>query len=404
MLTFARMRAVNRLAGMLFSVAVATMLQALPFAGDAAADTGCKAAIPGPPQRFYSIRDPQFACDEERALKTLHGSKFQAKIGVLERVMRLIIGHELGHQFERTHTRFAGLSEEDFADFFSVNLDARINESLAGSYGDTDEDITVFNIFLTQTLTSGHLGINLDIIEGATPDIGHRRSVMSCAHFGYFAAYLESDPYDHLAVLLGLPPAAVPTLKARARDAGPIADWIKIDLARRPYTRDYLNKLVDPDQKAQLDNCKALERRFNAYFADSVWRGRDPRTGLSSSVANDLQVEYQRPPSEGAQDVFAAFMPHKDGAVSGLSYIDWVLSREGFAPGDPRFAKIRLEDCGIGVANAHLHGEGNQLMVQLCYGIGEEILRNLWLYPNADSILRGTSGDKPIEYDTPGAR
>lgn len=336
---------------------------------------------------WLSTDGASFRADDENAMRAHSASLIMAegKLSSLDGVMNMLVGHELGHQFEAVHGKLPGMSSEDFADFFSIALIYYLFDQSSRTHMMADEFITVSSVFFDHA-TAHRPGAN----EPA--ELRRRKAVLACAHFGAVSFFVQGPDRDHLARRSFLPLSEVPELQERSRIGGVGKTvWLRNLQEEKQAAQRYLASRSDV---APADVVRRCAQRYGA-FVEFVTQKIYSRERTERLIRNDAgfrladidpKVEYQRPETEGAQVVFASVVPHDRGAGSGVAYLPWLLVRGGWFGGVTEPGLVRLVYCGIGDANAHVVRQGNRFIITFCYEIGEEITAHLGRYP----ITNGT--------------
>lgn len=353
----------------------------------------CRPAAPVEDPRgsrpYLSAADPGFKGDHEQALRAMFRSSLgkAGKSNALEGVLRLMIGHELGHAFERAHGPLEGIDSEDFADLFSLNLIAEGYSVHPSPYLPTEEYTTIMNAFLANVPADAHLG------KGGVAEVRRRRDLYSCVHYGIVANYAHSDPFAYYAESDLIPPQDVALVERKATFAGQSRqDWLADQARRHIMALAYLKARESVLPPAMLERCVAIERRFRAYLVTALANPERTRqtlaeAGVFSWDEMSIAFEYAKPETEGAQLVFATATPSLPGTAPGISYLPWLAVKFGWFPDKSASGLVRLEYCGIGNVNAYLDMSGDKIILTLCYEIGENILAHPELYPRGDPEL-----------------
>lgn len=331
--------------------------------------------------KFFLATDQRFKADHEAALRAQFRSNLSkaGRTNALEGVLRLMIGHELGHAFEHVHGPLEGIDSEDFADLFSLNLVADLWAAHPTAHIPTEEYATIMNAFLANVPSDAHLG------RGGIEEMERRRALYSCAHYGIVADFARSDPIAYYAEGRQIPLENIGLIADKAIiESEPRPDWLLHQTAKRQLAMVYLDlrKAVIPSPA--LERCVAVERRFRQYLVSKLaapQRTRDIIAERDRIPFDKMQInfEYELPETEGAQLVFALATPSLPGTAPGVSYLPWLLMSLGWFPEASGGGVVRLQYCGVGNANAYF--DKDRMVLTLCYEIGENINAHPELYP-----------------------
>lgn len=363
------------------------------------------ATVEEPTSLPFSNSSAAYAADREEARRRLSESAQSAQGDIVRAVYGvslLMVLHEVGHEFARRNGLPRDFDEEEFADFFAVNL--LMSWSDPATFAELAALIEATNVFLSHASYSTH---------GAENGGLARRNAFSCAFIGYNMHLMRSDldavgwwhednawnpQFRHRSW-----PSSIVNIDTLLRDNSLWVEEISARHTERRRTAAAVNMLMlfrAAEQQFRgmsaetmnacgdkvgvlrrfLVTTLSTEERFDERILDSVTTGELDRSGnytpLSETDAaaremSELRLHYERPETDGAWFLFAAVATGENQV--GVASIPRVLFNDAWLRGDPSNVYVRAQYCGIGIANASVSFEGERTIIDLCYEVGEEL-------------------------------
>lgn len=306
--------------------------------------------------------------------------------------LNLVLGHELGHEFWRQHGPMPGVPAEEFADRFAVNLLMSMRQFRPEGVASMSEQVAATQTFFGHAPAQTHA-------QTAT-SVARRQRELECALVGQAGTFSGNGVYAEAADSGGWG-SDVATWLSRQSAVGytPQSVWKATASRERAASARLVARYTARWSANEVTSCRNKHAALRSYVRKSLARpgrfesvrGNYSRFASYSALnarMGQTQFEYARPETEGGWLLLGLIAPSQDQSASGVAYLLTYAQLEAWLSGDPNKTVVRLNYCGIGLANAKIFTQGGRTYIHICYEIGEEMLANYRRYAKLDPVVQ----------------